>query len=113
MKPKLKETFYPNGKVWQQEWYLNGERHNEEGPANIWFYDSGKVSFQSWYLNGNIHNEEGPARIRYYEDGKVDYQAWYLNGKYLSKEDFTSLDMIRRMDAFEFFSAIEIARFKI
>jgi hypothetical protein len=85
MKPELKEEFYPNGSVRYQEWFFNGHRHNEEGPANIWFY----------------------------EDGKVRHQEWCLNGKYLSKEDFTSLDMIKKMNAFEFFSPLEIARFKI
>jgi antitoxin component YwqK of YwqJK toxin-antitoxin module len=113
MKLKLKEEFYPNGNLRYQAWYLNGIRHNEEGPAYIKYYEDGKVEYQTWYFNGKYHNEEGPARIRYYEDGKVDYQAWYLNDKYLFKKDFTSLDMIKSMDAFEFFSPIEIARLKI
>jgi antitoxin component YwqK of YwqJK toxin-antitoxin module len=85
MKPELKETFYPNG----------------------------NVRFQSWNLNGKGHNEEGPAYIGYYENGNVWYQKWFLNGKQLLKRDFTSLDMIKRMDAFELFSALEIARLKI
>jgi antitoxin component YwqK of YwqJK toxin-antitoxin module len=113
MKPKLKETFYPNGKVAYQEWYLDGKWHNEEGPARVSYYENGKVAYQEWCFKGDYHNEEGPARIWYDEDGNVEYQAWYLNDKELSKQDFTSLDMIKRMDAFEFFSPLEIARMKI
>jgi antitoxin component YwqK of YwqJK toxin-antitoxin module len=113
MKPELKETFYPNGNVEFQEWYLNGKIHNEEGPAYIRYHENGKVEYQEWWVNGKLHNEEGPAYIEYYEDGKVSYQSWYINDKLLSKEDFTSLDMIKRMDAFEFFSPLEIARMKI
>jgi antitoxin component YwqK of YwqJK toxin-antitoxin module len=113
MKPELEEEFYPNGNLEVQEWWLKGNPHNEEGPASIWFYENGNIEKQSWRLNGKLHNEEGPALIGYHEDGKVKFKVWYINGKYLSKEDFTSLDMIRRMDAFELFSPIEIARFKI
>jgi antitoxin component YwqK of YwqJK toxin-antitoxin module len=113
MKSELKEEFYPNGNVIFQEWYLNGEIHNEEGPAYISYYANGTVAYQEWYLNGKWHNGEGPARIWYYEDGTVAYQEWFLDGKYLTKEDFTSLDMIKRMDAFGLFSVTEIARFKI
>jgi hypothetical protein len=85
MKPELKEEFYPNG----------------------------KVRSQVWRLNGKLHNEEGPACIRYNENGKVYYQEWCINGKQLLKRNFTSLDMIKRMNSFELFSAIEIARLKI
>jgi hypothetical protein len=113
MKPKLKETFYPNGNLYYQAWCLNGMRHNEEGPAWIDYYENGNVMRKQWCLNGKLHNEEGPAHIKYYKNGNVEVQAWYLKWKLLSKEDFTSLDMIKRMDAFELFSAIEIARFKI
>jgi antitoxin component YwqK of YwqJK toxin-antitoxin module len=113
MKPELKETFYPNGNVRFQEWRLNGKYHNEESPAYISYYENGNIAYQDWYLDGNCHNEEGPARISYYEDGKVEFREWFLDGKYLTKGDFTSLNMIKKMDAFELFSAIEIARLKI
>jgi antitoxin component YwqK of YwqJK toxin-antitoxin module len=113
MKPELKETFYPNGNVEFQGWYLNGKWHNEEGPAHIRYYENGQIRFRRWCLNGEFHNEEGPACIRHYEDGKVEYQGWYLNDKRIFKKDFTSLDMIKRMNAFELFSPLEIARMKI
>jgi antitoxin component YwqK of YwqJK toxin-antitoxin module len=113
MKPELKEEFYPNGNVAYQEWLLDGQWHNEEGPARVSYYENGNLWRQVWYLNGRIHNKEGPARIGYYEDGKVMFKEWFLDGKYLSKEDFTSLDMIKKMNAFELFSPLEIARFKV
>jgi antitoxin component YwqK of YwqJK toxin-antitoxin module len=113
MKPKLKEEFYVNGEVLRQEWHLNGKHHNEEGPAYISYYENGKLRFQEWCLNGKTHNEEGPAYISYYENGKVRYQKWFLYDKRLSKKDFTSLGMIKKMDAFELFSVMEIAKLKI
>jgi antitoxin component YwqK of YwqJK toxin-antitoxin module len=113
MKPELKEQFYPNGSLEHQAWFLNGYFHNEEGPAFISYHENGNIEKQVWCFNGKYHNEDGPADIGYYEDGKIRYQEWWINDKQLLKRDFTSLDMIKRMDAFDFFSAIEIARFKI
>ena len=52
-------------------WYVNGERHREDGPA----YD-GSDGSKVWYLNGEIHREDGPAVER-----SNGYKAWYLNGK--------------------------------
>ena len=65
---------YDNGSKY---WYLNGERHREDGPA-IEYADGTKY----WYLNGKLHREDGPA-VERADDG---YTAWYLNGK-LHRED--------------------------
>ena len=59
-----------------QFWWLNGQRHRADGPAVI--YDDGS---QFWYLNGQLHRTDGPAEIWY--DGS---QFWWLNGK-LHRED--------------------------
>lgn len=39
-----------------KEWYLNGKRHREDGPA-IERPDRSK----EWYLNGEFHRVDGPA----------------------------------------------------
>ena len=31
------------------EWYLNGKRHREDGPANEWADGT-----KSWWVNGNL-----------------------------------------------------------
>ena len=59
---------YPNG---LKEWYLNGKRHREDGPA----YE-GAGGSKGWYLNGKTHRVGGPAVE--YPDG---LKEWYLNGK--------------------------------
>ena len=54
-----------------KEWWLNGKRHREDGPAFE------RVSgHKEWYLNGTLHREDGPAVE--YADGDKE---WYLNGK--------------------------------
>ena len=60
------------------EWYLNGKRHREDGPAIEWS-DGDK----EWYLNGKRHREDGPA----IESSNGD-KEWYLNGEELSEEEF-------------------------
>ena len=52
------------------EWYKNGVRHREDGPA-IEYADGRK----QWYLNGLLHREDGPAFE--WADGE---KQWYLNG---------------------------------
>jgi len=52
-----------------KEWYLNDQRHREDGPA-VEYADGSKV----WYINGKLHRDDGPAVE--YADG---YKAWYLN----------------------------------
>ena len=59
-----------------KKWYLNGERHREDGPA-VEFADGTKF----WYLNGKCHREDGPA-VEWADGSKY----WYLNGK-LHRED--------------------------
>jgi len=54
-----------------KQWFLNGERHREDGPA-IEYADGDK----SWYRNGKLHREDGPA-IEYADGEKL----WYVNGK--------------------------------
>ena len=36
-----------------KQWYFNGERHREDGPASEW--DDGT---KQWYFNGNLVNME-------------------------------------------------------
>ena len=42
--------------VGTKEWYLNGQRHREDGPA-VEYANGDKY----WYLNGQLHREDGPA----------------------------------------------------
>ena len=63
-----------------REWYLNGKRHREDGPA-VEYADSTKY----WYLNGQRHREDGPA-IEWANGDK----SWYLNGKELTEAKFNA-----------------------
>ena len=59
-----------------KEWFLDGKRHREDGPACEWASGT-----KEWYLNGKRHREDGPAC----ESANGD-KVWWLNGK-LHRED--------------------------
>ena len=63
-----------------KEWYLNGKRHREDGPA----YECAS-GHKYWYLNGKRHREDGPA-IEYANGDK----AWFLNGVRYTEEEYYS-----------------------
>ena len=83
------------------EWFLNGKRHREDGPA-IEYADGDKF----WCKNGKYHREDGPAceyvngdkywymnGLRHREDGPaIEYtdgnKRWYIEGNELTEEKF-------------------------
>ena len=80
--------FYENGRLWIQSWWLNSQRHRQNGPAIEQFDENGQLRSQSWWLNGQRHRVNGPAREWFDENGQLVHQKWYLNGQRLSKENW-------------------------
>ena len=66
---------HPNG---DKYWYLNGERHREDGAAVECV-----SGYKAWYLNGKRHREDGPA----VENTNGD-KRWYLDGERLTEAEF-------------------------
>jgi len=64
------------------------------------FYDSGELMWETWRLNGEFHNEEGPARICYMRDGSVWWEEWYLNGVRYSEEEWRDLVFRRAFEGY-------------
>jgi|DEB19_MinimDraft_3_1074340.scaffolds.fasta_scaffold14110_5 hypothetical protein len=54
-----------------KHWFLNRERHREDGPAVEW-----PNGTKFWYLNNKWHREDGPAVER--SNGT---KQWFLNNK--------------------------------
>ena len=65
----------------RKDWYLNGQRHREDGPA-IEYVDGGK----EWFLNGQAHREDGPA-----VECPDGIKQWYLRGE-LHREDGPAIE---------------------
>jgi hypothetical protein len=67
---------YPNG---TNKWFLNGKLHRTDGPAIEW----GVGGCKEWYLNGERHREDGPAVE--WSDGT---KRWYFNDVKLSETEW-------------------------
>jgi hypothetical protein len=72
---KYEVKVYANG---DKYWFLNGERHREDGPA-VENSDGRKA----WFLNGKRHREDGPALER--SNGT---KLWCLNDEHLTEKEF-------------------------
>ena len=68
-----------------KEWWLNGKRHREDGPA-IENANGDKI----WHLNGILHREDGPA-IENANGGKY----WFLNNEPTDPETIVDLWLMR------------------
>ena len=91
--PEKSVTYYTDGSIRYEEWYRNGKRHREDGPAWIRYLPDGSVAYDTWYQNGKRHREDGPAFIRYYPNGFGESEEWYWYGE--KAEDITSLEDFR------------------
>jgi len=52
------------------------------------YYKDGSVSFEYYYIDGEPHRVDGPAYIHYYKDGSVSFEHYYLDGKEYTKEEW-------------------------
>lgn len=93
-----------------KSWYLDGQYHRVDGPCYI-AYNKNEIYQEHWAREGNFYREDGPARIRY-ENGEIASQRWWLGKGELLKKDFTTLEMINRMKAWELFTPVEIMRMR-
>ena len=84
-----------------KSWYINGERHREDGPAMIynsgvqlWFKHGKKHRLnepaviysktqQEWWVDGKLHREDGPAKI-----DKYGIKTYFIDGISLTKREF-------------------------
>ena len=90
-KLEYKKKFYDSGELRWEKWWLDGEYHNEEGPAFVSYKKDGSVWREEWWLNGKRHNEEGPAIIYYERDGSVIGKSWWLDGVNYTEEEWKDL----------------------
>ena len=73
------------------EWYLNGLKHREDGPAVEWVSGT-----KSWWSNGVRHREDGPA----YESAD-GYKSWFLNGLEMTEEQFLKETSVKELSIVE------------
>jgi antitoxin component YwqK of YwqJK toxin-antitoxin module len=87
-------TCYPNGNKKSENYYLNNQYHNTNGPAGICYYEDGNKKSELYLLNNELHNENGPAEIYYHPNGDIKSEYYYLNDRLLV--NVTSLEDLKR-----------------
>jgi len=79
---KIDKLYYDSGEL-QGVTYRNdsGEYHREGGPAFISYYKDGSVECEVYWLNGGRHRTDGPAAISYNEDGSISVEEYFINSR--------------------------------
>ena len=49
------------------------------------FHKDGKLCSEEHRLNGNLHNENGPAYCMWWKNGQIWYEGYWFNGKEYNK----------------------------
>ena len=49
-----KQTWHENGQLESEQYWLNGERHNEAGPAYRSWHESGENMSEQYWLNDSL-----------------------------------------------------------
>lgn len=67
-----------------KEYFTNGKRHRDNGPAFIW-----GDNYEYW-VNGKLHRLDGPALFHASKKvlGIPEIYKYYINGQEYTKEDF-------------------------
>lgn len=74
-------SYFPNGVVHEEEWWIDDKKERaEDKPAKISYHDNGTPFVKTWYFNNWIHREKNPAMISYREDGSTEEESWWNEG---------------------------------
>jgi antitoxin component YwqK of YwqJK toxin-antitoxin module len=63
--PTKEISHYLNGKIRNEEYYLNGKRHRTDGPAYIDYYENGQAYRETYWLNGETATKEQIEEIKF------------------------------------------------
>ena len=91
-KPYITIYTKENGKqeLTMEEWDGLGKfditYHRLDGPAREW-----RDGTKQWFKEGRRHREDGPAIEDQSAYGAGSYAAWYIEGKSYNKEDYDKL----------------------
>jgi antitoxin component YwqK of YwqJK toxin-antitoxin module len=77
MEPK--RTYYDDGSIRHELWYVNDELHRLDGPAAISYSKDGSIAHENWIVEDKHHRLDGPAAISYNKDGSIKYERWWIN----------------------------------
>lgn len=83
--------------ILSESWYINGEKHRTDGPADILYNKkSGLIKSEKYFRNNRLHREDGPAVI--YTEKNKSWNEWWFMGCKITK---AALETIVRKNKFD------------
>ena len=55
-KLKCEREFWTSGRLFSEEYSLNGDYHSRVGPAICWWNENGQLEYEAYHLNGRKLN---------------------------------------------------------
>jgi hypothetical protein len=78
----------------ERDFILDGQLHNENGPAREIYHGSGGPYKLEWFVYGKRHNPYGPAVLKFDTGGDLFKSRFFLNdNKVDTEEEFLALTM--------------------
>jgi antitoxin component YwqK of YwqJK toxin-antitoxin module len=71
-----------------EEYFFNGQQHNSLGPAYRRWNEAGTLLSEVYWLNDRLHNAAGPAAFLYNDAGTLSEKYYYLRSHKLSEDDW-------------------------
>jgi antitoxin component YwqK of YwqJK toxin-antitoxin module len=56
--PEVIRKYFGNGIIWNEDYYINGSLHKEDGPAHRCYFPNGNLCCERYYLNGERLTKE-------------------------------------------------------
>jgi hypothetical protein len=81
MTPECYESFHVDGTLKEREFWADGKRHNENGPAWEQWNATGRLIYCQFWVDGQEHNEAGPAYEWWADSGRLIYREYSVHGK--------------------------------
>lgn len=72
--------YFANGSEQTIEYWIDGIRHCDDGPAVAFYNSRGICYFKSYYQNNKTHRIGGPAIVQFYKDGGVCREIYCIDG---------------------------------
>lgn len=92
--PAFERFLFDIEKLMDRVFCLNGQLHNENGPAREFYHPSSDIYILEWFVHGERHNPYGPAVLKRREGGELKESQFFLNDTEVgTEEEFLALTL--------------------
>ncbi len=70
------QRYNKSGRIKSEQSFINGIQHGE----NRWWFESGKIRHKQYFVVGDFHRLDGPANVMWHESGQVYEETYWVDG---------------------------------